>query len=80
MISKPELIKQVVASYTYPDHPMVCDVVGYYESWKKLYMDEASHYQVYDENGENLDYNDTVWTSVPSREDVRDRYVEVTFS
>lgn len=75
-----EFIKHTVCSYSYPDHPMVCDVVGYYTSWKKLYMDEASHYCVYDENGTNLDDDDTIWTSVPSREDVRERYVEVTFS
>ena len=74
------MIKKEVALYFFPSVEMEVSVVGVYDSWKKLYMDEPLHYMVYGEEGQNLEDNNTVWTSVPSREEVRSRYVEVTYS
>lgn len=70
-------IEHNVCSYNYPDYEQSYEVIGVYESWKKLIMDEPIYYYVYTETGENLD--DKVWKNVPSRKDIREHYIKTLF-
>lgn len=73
-------IEQNLCFYTYPDHEQTIEVVGVYQSWKKVYMDEPMYYLVYTDTGECLNNDDTVWSRVPTRDEVREHYVEITYS
>lgn len=74
------MILNEVATYKYPDYACEFRVLGSYENWKKLYMDEPESYTVVNEDGEHMDEPNTIWTRIPTRKEVRNRYVEITYS
>ena len=71
----------VVAIYYYPDHEKSIYVKGIYHNEDDMEEDNTETYIVCAKiNGGSIDEDNTYWSRVPTRDEVKERYVEITYS
>jgi hypothetical protein len=71
----------VVAIYYYPDHEKTMYVKGIYYNENDLEEDDTETYIVCSKiDGMSIDEDNTFWGRVPTRSEVKERYVEITYS
>lgn len=71
----------VVAVYYYPDYEKTLYVKGVYLNNDDVDEDITETYIVSNNtSGRSIDEDNTFWTRVPSRQEVKERYIEITFS
>lgn len=72
-------IEQEICRYYYPDHDEYFSVVAVYVNTKDLWMDVPGHYYVKNTETETR-MDEAIWTRPPTRDEVKEHYVEITYS